>query len=276
MSQDETERSKWLVPSIVSFLVLVFVVGIWLLACNLTLWLSWVDYPQTAVEYAGTFGDSFGAVNALFSGLAFAGVIIAIFLQSRELYWQRIEVRGSTKALEAQEKQLTKQVELMDRNAFENRLFQMLSSLSQLIDGSRVLLNNKEEWVGRFAFYQLSNKVKDVAREGADRLNQNYMKFDREWGFVVGQYFRLLYYIIVHIDDSTLINREEKDKYSRIVRAHLSQSELLLLFFSSLSDKGSNFQGLIKKYDLLQNTDLEGINKVVVAKAQDYIGRVTS
>ena len=32
----------------------------------------------------GTFGDMFGSVNALFSGLAFAGVICAILLQMKE------------------------------------------------------------------------------------------------------------------------------------------------------------------------------------------------
>ncbi|MEY1660692.1 hypothetical protein [Isoalcanivorax beigongshangi] len=35
-------------------------------------------------EDAGAFGDMFGAVNALFSGLAFAGVIYALILQERD------------------------------------------------------------------------------------------------------------------------------------------------------------------------------------------------
>ena len=33
----------------------------------------------------GTFGDMFGVVNTLFSGLAFPGVIYAIFLQANQL-----------------------------------------------------------------------------------------------------------------------------------------------------------------------------------------------
>lgn len=33
----------------------------------------------------GTFGDQFGAVNALFSGLAFAGLIYTIILQRKDL-----------------------------------------------------------------------------------------------------------------------------------------------------------------------------------------------
>ena len=33
----------------------------------------------------GTFGDMFGAINALFSGLAFVGVIYAILLQQTQI-----------------------------------------------------------------------------------------------------------------------------------------------------------------------------------------------
>lgn len=40
----------------------------------------------------GTFGDMFGAVNALFSGLALAGVVCAILLQREELSLQRAEL----------------------------------------------------------------------------------------------------------------------------------------------------------------------------------------
>ncbi|WP_108422669.1 hypothetical protein [Flagellimonas amoyensis] len=41
---------------------------------------------------SGTFGDTFGALNALFSGLALAGVIVTILIQRTELKNQRIEL----------------------------------------------------------------------------------------------------------------------------------------------------------------------------------------
>ncbi len=44
----------------------------------------WVD--------SGVFGDTFGAINSLFSGLAFAGLLYTILLQSRELKLQREEL----------------------------------------------------------------------------------------------------------------------------------------------------------------------------------------
>ena len=67
-------------------------------------------------EKRGTFGDMFGAVNSLFSGLAFAGIIIAILLQKRELSLQRKELeltrnelRGQKNQMEIQNKTLLKQ-----------------------------------------------------------------------------------------------------------------------------------------------------------------------
>lgn len=52
-------------------------------------------YAYGAVEDAAEFGDMFGGVNALFSGLAFAGVIIAILLQREELRLQRKELEDT-------------------------------------------------------------------------------------------------------------------------------------------------------------------------------------
>jgi hypothetical protein len=45
---------------------------------------------------AGEFGDMFGAVNALFSGLAFAGVAYAIFLQQQALEIQREDTKKAS------------------------------------------------------------------------------------------------------------------------------------------------------------------------------------
>jgi hypothetical protein len=45
------------------------------------------------MEERGQAGDLFGTINALFSGLAFAGVIVAILLQREELALQRLELK---------------------------------------------------------------------------------------------------------------------------------------------------------------------------------------
>ncbi|WP_156388166.1 hypothetical protein [Pseudomonas sp. Leaf434] len=65
--------------------------------CTLVIYLLLPDW-----QARGTVGDSFGAVNALFSGLAFAGVIYALNLQRRELTYQREEMLATRAVSEAQ------------------------------------------------------------------------------------------------------------------------------------------------------------------------------
>ena len=45
----------------------------------------WVFQFQEGMATRGQFEDLFGAVNAFFTGLAFAGVVLTLFLQRREL-----------------------------------------------------------------------------------------------------------------------------------------------------------------------------------------------
>ena len=75
----------WMKKNIV-WVMLGGVVALFLLNLSLMLF---VDDPNKR----GTFGDQFGAVNALFSGLAFAGLIYTIILQRRDLELQRNDLK---------------------------------------------------------------------------------------------------------------------------------------------------------------------------------------
>lgn len=70
------------------------VAGIFVFALWGANWWFLFEKPETA---RGTFGDMFGVVNALFSGLAFAGVVAAIILQNREMQESREEFVASAR-----------------------------------------------------------------------------------------------------------------------------------------------------------------------------------
>jgi len=53
-------------------------------------------HPSTAHD----FGDMFGAVNALFSGLALAGVIYAVLIQTEDIKNNQIKIEKSIQASE--------------------------------------------------------------------------------------------------------------------------------------------------------------------------------
>jgi hypothetical protein len=67
-------------------------VGFWILAIAVALWVGYaVTVPRLATDWgkANQFGGMLGGIGALFSGLALAGVVVAIILQKQELELQR-------------------------------------------------------------------------------------------------------------------------------------------------------------------------------------------
>ena len=74
------------------------------------IWLAWkifyIKFDPTLWEYLSKEGDSFGTLNTLFSGFAFAGMMMTIIFQSIELKEQRIELKGQRKELEGQKEEL--------------------------------------------------------------------------------------------------------------------------------------------------------------------------
>ena len=132
---DSEESSKPLWFWVIALLVVVAWAATWFLLRN---------EPNR-----GTFGDMFGAVNALFSGFAFAGVIYAILLQQNELRLQRKELsltreelQGGRKAQEYQAETLAVTAELNVLNTLiqdsilkENRLSEMAKQGTYNIGG---------------------------------------------------------------------------------------------------------------------------------------------
>lgn len=79
------------------------------------------------------FGDMYGAFEALFSGLAFAGVLVAIFMQRDELRLQREELALTREELhiaaEAQEKSAQALEDQLDRTLLAAQI-QAVSSIA--------------------------------------------------------------------------------------------------------------------------------------------------
>jgi hypothetical protein len=64
--------------------------------------LSWWPFSGMSWSLRSELGESFGVLSALFNGLAFAGLIITILIQSRELRLQRHQLSLQRTELQAQ------------------------------------------------------------------------------------------------------------------------------------------------------------------------------
>ncbi len=122
---------RWLFRTIVASLF-AFVLGVWL-----SFWFWWGPLVEGKTDARGQWGDSFGAINALFSALAFAGLIITVLLQREELKAQRAELRETRDVLkrtaEAQEQSqaaLNAQGDYLARSAKA----QALAAVAQISD----------------------------------------------------------------------------------------------------------------------------------------------
>lgn len=119
MKDEDSEK----VPSIAPFVLFVAFITI---AC---VFFGIITYSCIDTwEHRGQFGDMFGALNALFSGAAFAGVVYAIILQRRELAMQREEMQLSRKELAAQNQLITAQLATMQDSLRFERIKEDLSS----------------------------------------------------------------------------------------------------------------------------------------------------
>jgi len=70
-----------------------------LIYAGVLLYLTW-PVSELSISKSGVFGDSFGALTSLFSGLASAGMIVTLLMQREELGLQRKEMIASRLAQE--------------------------------------------------------------------------------------------------------------------------------------------------------------------------------
>lgn len=210
----------------------------------------------------GTFGDSAGLLNALFSSLAFGGVILTIIWQVSENIRQRKDEH---------------------RIQFESVFFNMTNTLEEIVSELKVeyektasltttmrssawgvvtppaspattpTTSMEPEFVtGRAVFKYLYEDrplplMKVIEKEGIEG-------FEREMYGMLDNYFRYLYRILKYIDGSKLINAEEKCEYAGMLRAHLSYMELIMVYYNCLSEYGcEKFKPLVERYHLLKN-----------------------
>lgn len=255
--------------------------------------LSWILIDVFIADSdRGTFGDKFGAINALFSGLAFAGLIVTLLYQKEELKLQREELAQTREELKGQREEFEEQNKTMKRQRFENTFFNMLSlqqeivanlSYEYYVNPNICPLNIPEE-----IFYKGSPKGQLHGRETFEGIYKHavieYNGFRHADGIVnilkqngyiaytaisittrFDHYFRHLYRIYKYVDSTDLIEDVERYNYACIVRSQLSDYELVLLFYNCLTVNGrEKFKPLIEKYTVFNNLRTE-----LLANSQD-------
>jgi len=200
---------------------------------------AWVAYAVIVtilfqdLERSGQFGDMFGGINALFSGLALIGVVVAIFYQRSELKLQRKELeltrlemenqreemKGQKEQLEGQKKILDKQHETASIQQFENAFYQMLRSHNDL-NSSMYKYRDDNYYdpviVGNALFEVFYHKSNDVS-------------FDEAHGDYNEQIIPYLYRIERMLDFIHRSSGNNKDMYVSVLRSTCTSCELKVI-----------------------------------------------
>jgi hypothetical protein len=99
----------------------------------------WLSTPQLVVFFsgegpkgAGEYGDMFGSVNALFTGLALCALVYGLIVQREEVALLRAELSVSRGIADKQVKTLSEQAEFIRKKATEDRLIKMIDSLKSI------------------------------------------------------------------------------------------------------------------------------------------------
>lgn len=232
--------------------------------------LTWLGlgYFASTREEPGVFGDMFGAVNALFSGLAFAGLIYTIWLQRIELRLQRRELEATRHELAGQKAQMEAQNRTLRRQNFENTFFQLLRLHNDIVNSIDLVDENNRITKGRDCFQTFYSRLRKVHKSKANlqdtdvisirtQLNVIYLEFYSSHSSELGHYFRSIYNIVKFVKNSEV---ENKSLYTNLVRAQLSSYELLLMFYNCLSEMGSEkFKPLTVEFNLLKHLQTKSL-----------------
>jgi len=243
--------SRWILIGAVLFVVALWLGTVWLV--------PWFD----RLGERGTFGDMFGAVNALFTGLAFAFVVYGLAVQRHEVKLLSEELQGTKHLAEEQQKLAEVQISAQQKQQFEATFFNLLRVFNDLV-GSIELRSGKDTHKGKAALSNLLGKVSftrtfrvamDSDASDVDDMAQ-YNRMFENYRSELGHYFRTLYNLFKFVDGSAL-EPDEKRIYTNLIRAQLSDDEVMLLFLNGLSERGAKFKPYLEKYAVLKNVNKE-------------------
>lgn len=100
---------------------------IWSVVTVIVLWvINMISLGFMNSNERGTLGDMFGAVNAIFSGLAFAGIIISLYMQRIDLKNQKEQLKLNYEEVKQTNKEFEIQNKTLKIQKFENQYYKMI------------------------------------------------------------------------------------------------------------------------------------------------------
>lgn len=205
---------------------------------SIVIWLTW-PVSELSISNAGAFGDTFGLTTSLFSGLAFAGIVITILHQRQEL---------------------TESREIFRIQRFEGSFYRLLDLYRENLASIRIV-EEDSVYVGI-----------DALNYTCKRLNRAMQKYA---GFLEIEEKRPLYEVQLFIEVQKLLIRQarylgtlrailelierdlkdngEREPYWDIVASQVTSAEAKYIFYCCLvSEKNDRLRQLMHSSGLIK------------------------
>ena len=244
--------------------------SVFLVYSSFVVMLLWsVPFSEVADKVReGTFGDSFGTLNALFSGLAFSGVLLTMLFQRKDLSETRLQI--ANQQIESQFYSMLEQQQEVVRN-FDLQEGKGKSVISKGRDCFKI-------WVAGISHYYykppaVDKNSKVVAPQYPVELPHDqklifaYDQLMRVHKADLGLYFRSLYSVFRFIDNC---NHDERGQFGLVARSLLSDNELVLLFYNCMSLRGEKFKKYVYRYALFDNLEVSMLVRPEDIKSFSY------
>ena len=215
--------------------------GILLAFVLYALMLVFVTWPvsEWSLEKAGSFGDSFGVLTSVFTGLAFVGLMSTVFLQREELQLNRKELEQTRNELKLQS--LT-----FNHQRFESSFYQLLSLYKEnLRELSIRKAGSQSERIYGIDALDYLNKRFEAACVGRQvfsvslSLDAQNEYFYSLFSMIQSIYYRQARYIetlanVLILVEEELDSEQRKQAYWRIVVSQLTAYEIKYIYYQAL------------------------------------------
>jgi|GEM_PF-6304806 len=179
----------------------------------------------------------FGAVNSLFSGLAFAGIIYTIAVQRQELQEQRKAIKMQTEelalqreAIEMQNEELRMQHEETARSTDQLDSQRRLMNQQVVMTTVNELIKIKNKRIDHLGITIKGEEVKGIkALSALVKRNRGINKPITNDEAALQNYFNSFFYTLQYINDSDL-DLDQKKVLSNLLDLETGDSEIYILF----------------------------------------------
>ena len=259
-----------------AILAAVILLYIWPIVLRLLVYI----FPFKDIATLGQYGDSFGALTAMFTAAAFLVLYLTLAAQKEELKLQREEMKLQRKEMEKSRETFDGQKKVMALQLFETTFFNLLQQHYQILSSYSLSLSSPAHILSSSSRRPDHNRIEDKGNHALRRfINMELLHIESMETFYASFNNKILvlqnlYYsvcsLIEHVEEDTS-GFIDKNKYKKIISRELHLDEKFLLCVICWKLKDDNMKSLFRNYIFdKQELEVKGFEEYLIKEINTY------